>query len=88
MPKAYILFYKNYSQNAAHAILILIFHSGGTMQTLHLNALNRILHPDKDNRTAVTRILKNLDSSNLGLHKNAAAPSVGLDSFSITQSGV
>lgn len=54
------------------------------MQTLHLQGLNRILHPDQDKRPPVQRILDNLGSSNLGLHKNEAAASGGLDSFEIT----
>lgn len=55
------------------------------MQTLNLNGLNRLLHPEKDNRPAAARALENLGRSNLGLHKNETAPSAGLDSFSITQ---
>lgn len=55
------------------------------MQTLHLNGLNRLLHPDKDKRPAATRFLENLGSSNLGLHKRETSTVSGLDSFSITQ---
>lgn len=54
------------------------------MQTLHLNGLNRILHPERDKRTATERILDNLGSSSLGLRKNEPSASAGLDSFEIT----
>lgn len=54
------------------------------MQTLHLQGLNRILHPDRDKRTQTERILDNLGRSNLGLHKNETSASGGFDSFEIT----
>lgn len=55
------------------------------MQTLHIEGLNRILHPNKDNRSAAERILTNLGKSNYGLHKNEASTAKGLDSFEITE---
>lgn len=55
------------------------------MQTLHLEGLNRILHPERDKRSASERILTNLAHSNLGLYQHTATTSAGYDSFSITE---
>lgn len=55
------------------------------MQTLNLSGLNKVLHPDRDKRTATERIASNLGSSNLGLHKNTATGVSTMDSFTITK---
>lgn len=57
------------------------------MQTLHLEGMNRILHPNKEQKTATERILTNLGKSNLGLHRNNpnASSGTGCDTFSITE---
>lgn len=54
------------------------------MQTLHLEGLNRILHPERDKRSLTERILTNLGNSNLGLQQRTTTPA-GYDSFSITE---
>lgn len=54
------------------------------MQTLHLEGINRILHPGKEGKTATERILSNLGKSNLGLHR-ADTTTSGYDTFSITE---
>lgn len=55
------------------------------MQTLHMEGLNRILHPQKDKRPSTERILAGLGKSNYGLCKNKSSRSGGLDSFEITE---
>lgn len=55
------------------------------MQTLQLSGLNRILHPEKDKRSAVERILANLSTSNYGNNDTNASKASALDTFSITQ---
>lgn len=57
------------------------------MQTLNLEGINRILHPNKEQRPVTERILKNLGESNIGLHRNSADSSdaSGYDTFSITE---
>lgn len=55
------------------------------MQTLHLEGINRILHPNKESKTVTERILTNLGKSNLGLHRDTADTPTSLDSFSITE---
>lgn len=60
------------------------------MQTLHLTGINKLLHPERDKRSATERIFDHLSHSNIGLNRGEAAADTGsaasaLDSFSVTQ---
>ena len=60
------------------------------MQTLHLTGINKLLHPERDKRSATERIFDHLSHSNLGLNRGEATADTGsaasaLDSFSVTQ---
>ena len=60
------------------------------MQTLHLTGINKLLHPERDKRSATERIFDHLSHSNLGLNRGEATADIGsaasaLDSFSVTQ---
>ena len=60
------------------------------MQTLHLTGLNKLLHPERDKRSATERIFDHLSHSNIGLNRGEATADTGsaasaLDSFSVTQ---
>lgn len=60
------------------------------MQTLHLTGINKLLHPERDKRSATERIFDHLSHSNIGLNRGEATADTGsaasaLDSFSVTQ---
>ena len=60
------------------------------MQTLHLTGLNKLLHPERDKRSATERIFDHLSHSNIGLNRSEATTDAGsaasaLDNFSVTQ---
>ena len=60
------------------------------MQTLHLTGLNKLLHPERDKRSATERVFEHLSHSNIGLNhggtdSNTGSTSSALDSFSVTQ---
>jgi len=60
------------------------------MQTLHLTGINKLLHPERDKRSATERIFDHLSHSNIGLNRGEATSDTGsaasaLDSFSVTQ---
>lgn len=56
------------------------------MQTLHLTGINKLLHPERDKRSATERIFDHLSHSNIGLNRGEATADTGsatsaLDSF-------
>ena len=60
------------------------------MQTLHLTGINKLLHPERDKRSATERIFDHLSHSNIGVNRGEATADTGsaasaLDSFSVTQ---
>ena len=42
------------------------------MQTLHLTGINKLLHPERDKRSATERIFDHLSHSNIGLNRGEA----------------
>ena len=71
---------------------IIIFFTGKDffMQTLHMAGLNKLLHPERDKRSATERIFNHLSHSNMGLNRGETTADTGsaasaLDSFSVTQ---
>lgn len=57
------------------------------MQTLHLEKIKQMLHPNNAGESAAERILMNLGKSNLGLHRSSTdtLTASGFDTFSITE---
>ena len=60
------------------------------MQTLHLTGLNKLLHPERDKRSATERIFDHLSHSNIGLNRSEATTDAGsaasaLDNLTVTQ---
>ena len=47
------------------------------MQTLHLTGINKLLHPERDKRSATERIFDHLSHSNLGLNRGEATADTG-----------
>ena len=71
---------------------IIIFFTGKDffMQTLYMAGLNKLLHPERDKRSATERIFDHLSHSNIGLNRGETTADTGsaasaLDSFSVTQ---
>ncbi len=55
------------------------------MQTTYISGLSKVLHPERDKRTATDRICDGLSRSGYGLRRGEAAGESALDSFSITK---
>ena len=47
------------------------------MQTLHLTGINKLLHPERDKRSATERIFDHLSHSNIGLNRGEATADTG-----------
>lgn len=48
------------------------------MQTLHLTGINKLLHPERDKRSATERIFDHLSHSNIGLNRGEATADTAL----------